>query len=551
MPTALPTEPPTDPTPELRARLDAIVDELGLRVAEDPRVDAQVAALCARMAEPSVWADTRDERDVAYVTIDNPESRDLDQALHVARDGAAFVVSYAIADAAFFVPIDDSPLWERALAQGSSFYLPAGSIPMLPPPLSEGIVSLNPGVERRALRFRMQVAADGTCVGVGAERVRMRSRAKLSYMGVQAFRDRVDTSESEKVRDAATDPQVAASLEAFFAVGERLLAAAEARDTTPVERVESQVDVDPGEPGRLRIVSRERNAIERYNEQISLLFNIQGAELLGRYSAASGQVQAVFRVHLPPLVERLDALSGILAALAARRGLGEGWRWARGGGADLGAFVRALPDEAPTARMRHAVLRQVRYTFRSSSFRARSGPHHALGVDGYARLSAPMREAVGIFTHKELLEGLGLAPPRDAKADEATRELVIASANEARQKQRALDKAIDLVVIEQLLRDDLLTPREARPWRAGTIVGLRTTRVYVALDGFAVDLKVYREDLEASAGEALQLFDEVAFVGASSGVGRFTLGDGVALRVARWDADRCRYALECRLDPPG
>jgi ribonuclease R len=540
-----------EPTPELRARLDAVVDALGLRVADDPRVDAQVAALCARMTEPSVWEGTDDERHLAYVTIDNPGSRDLDQALHVARDGDSFVVSYAVADAAYFVPVDDSPLWRRALAQGSSFYLPAGGIPMLPAPLSEGIVSLNPAVERRALRFRMVVADDGTCVAVDARRVRMRSRAKLSYVGVQAYRDGVATSESQRVRAAARDVEVADSLAAFFELGERLVAAAEARDATPVDRVEAEVDVDPDAPGRLRVLARERNAIERYNEQISLLFNIQGAELLGRYSASSEEVQAVFRVHLPPLAERLDALSGVLGALAARRGLGERWRWARGGGADLGAFVRALPDEATTARMRHAVLRQVRHTFRSSSFRARSGPHHALGVDGYARLSAPMREAVGIFTHKELLEGLGLAAPRDAAADAVTRELVIASANEARQKQRALDKAIDMVVIEQLLHDDLLTPPEQRPWRSGTIVGLRTTRIYVALDGFAIDLKVYRQDLEASAHEGLQLVDDVAFVGSASGEERFALGDGVALRVARWDADRARYALECRREPAG
>ena len=92
-----------------------------------------------------------------FVTIDAATSRDLDQALHVevgGGPGVAYVVRYALADAAHFVP-KDSALFEEALTRGASVYLPGFSVPMLPRELSEGVVSLNPDGPRRALVFEV------------------------------------------------------------------------------------------------------------------------------------------------------------------------------------------------------------------------------------------------------------------------------------------------------------------------------------------------------------------------------------------------------------
>jgi len=373
-------------------------------------------------------------------------------------------------------------------------------------------------------------------------RIRMRSRGKLSYEGVQAWLDARSTYEAGRVDAAvALHDGVEPSLCALREVGEALLAAAQARDTTPIDRVESSIDVDPDDPTRLRVTARERLDVERYNEQISLLFNIEGARVLERLSRSTQDVQAVYRVHLPPLTERLDSLAQILDALARRRALDDAWTWRRGAG-ELGDFVRALPDGGATRRLRRAVHRQVRYTFRSSAYRSRSGPHHALGVDGYVRLSAPMREVVGVFTHKELAEGLGWAPPHAADEDALTRDAVIAAAQRSRQTQRAVDKQIELLAIRQMFDADLASPRGERPRRLATVIGVRSSRLYVALDGFALDVKIYVQDLAAQLGTELTEVDDVALIDAD-GRARFVLGDGVAVQVERWDGGRQRFVL--------
>jgi ribonuclease R len=520
-----------------RARLEALVDRLGLRPRPDPAVDAEVAAC---LAAPGLDdAAIADETHVPYVTIDNPGSRDLDQALHVAAEGAGFVLRYALADASYYAR-PGSALWRRALAMGSSFYLPGFAIPMLPEALSEGLVSLNPEVLRRAVVFSLRVEPSGRCVEAKVYRARIYSRAKLSYEGVQQWFDagcagdpRCDVAE---VRD---------SLLAFAGLGTLRIAEAAARGVLPITRDEAEVDLDPDDPKRLRAVARERNDVERWNEQISLLCNMEGAKLLQSLGRDDADVQAVYRVHLPPLGERLAELEEILGALAERRGLGDRWRWRRNKD-DLAAWMGALPDAG--GRLAQAVQRQVRYTYRASEFQARSGPHHALGVDGYARMSAPMREAVGVFSHKELLEALKLVAARPRAEDLAAREAVIASANESRRRQGEIDKAVDLMVLDQLLGDDLAVEPARRPWRRGTVVGVRPSRVYVALDGCAVDLKVYGIDLERTYGTPYRDDRRVAMLPAQAdrGAPAFVMGDDVEAQARQWDAERGRFVIHLR-----
>lgn len=96
-----------------------------------------------------------------FVTVDNDGSRDLDQALLVTAEKQGWTIQYALADAAYYIR-PESALWEEALARGASLYAPDRALAMLPVVLSEGLVSLNPGVTRRAVIIDISVATDGS-----------------------------------------------------------------------------------------------------------------------------------------------------------------------------------------------------------------------------------------------------------------------------------------------------------------------------------------------------------------------------------------------------
>src|SRR5437588_4765014 len=88
-----------------------------------------------------------DLRGEFIVTIDPDDARDFDDAIHVEKIGSGWRLGVHIADVAAYVE-PDSPLDREARRRGNSVYLPDRVIPMLPERLSNGVCSLNPGVDR-------------------------------------------------------------------------------------------------------------------------------------------------------------------------------------------------------------------------------------------------------------------------------------------------------------------------------------------------------------------------------------------------------------------
>lgn len=525
--------PPRPPPAEVVA---AAFAELGIERAHGTASEAEAAAWRERpgLDDPALV----DLTALPFVTVDDDGARDLDQALHVAREEDGYRVRYAIADAAYYVR-PGSALFAEALARGASYYSPLGAAPMLPRALSEDLVSLNPEVERRALVFDLRLDEDGLALSTAVLRARIRSRARLGYRAVQGFLDGRD--------GAGLEEDVARSLELLAAVGRRRVARERARGAVPFDRHEPEIRV-AGSPPRFVAAARERLEVADWNAQLSLLCNIEGAALLAGLDAiehpGEDRLQPIYRVHEAPLERRLDALRGLIGTWATRLDLGPRWRWREG--QSLADYVDGLPDtprERPRAR---AVQRQILMAQRASEFRAERGPHHAIAAPVYARLSSPMREVVGVFTHKELLEALGAGDGAGRNAgsvdDAALRAAVIDAANAARARQKALDKRVGFAVIADLLCADL--GREPRPARAGTVLGLRGERLYVGLDDPGIDLKVDTGDLERRHGTPYRVVGGIEAVPDDPRRPRFVLGDTVTLRAAGYEAARERFRLD-------
>src|SRR5262249_40157143 len=150
-----------------------------------PAVAAQLAAIARAASEhgPQV----RDLRSLLWCSIDNDDSRDLDQ-LSVAQplaDGAVRIL-VAIADVDASIA-EGSPLDGHARANTTSVYTAAQVFPMFPERLSTDLTCLAEGQERLSLVIDMTVAADGTITNSDVYRARVVNRAKLAYNGVAAW----------------------------------------------------------------------------------------------------------------------------------------------------------------------------------------------------------------------------------------------------------------------------------------------------------------------------------------------------------------------------
>jgi exoribonuclease-2 len=164
-----------------------VMTERGLEPAFAPAALIELSAIRAPAAAPD--AATRDLRQLLWCSIDNDDSRDLDQ-LSVAEalpEGATKIL-VAIADVTAVVR-QGSALDAHARQNTTSVYTAAEIFPMLPEKLSTDLTSLNPGVDRLAMVIEMAFAADGTLTASAIYQATVRNHAKLAYNSVAAWLD--------------------------------------------------------------------------------------------------------------------------------------------------------------------------------------------------------------------------------------------------------------------------------------------------------------------------------------------------------------------------
>ncbi|HEX4566244.1 MAG TPA: RNB domain-containing ribonuclease [Vicinamibacterales bacterium] len=130
----------------------------------------------------------RDLRDLPWSSIDNDDSRDLDQIEVCVSDNGVTRVLIGIADVDALVP-SGSPADDHARANTTSIYTPAVIFPMLPLQLSTDRTSLNEDQDRRALIADMIIAADGTVSSSDIYRALVRNQAQLTYNALAAWLD--------------------------------------------------------------------------------------------------------------------------------------------------------------------------------------------------------------------------------------------------------------------------------------------------------------------------------------------------------------------------
>lgn len=488
-----------------------------------------------------------DLTDLPFVTIDNVDSKDLDQAMHLASTDDGYLLQYALADAAHYV-VPGSALFAEALRRGASYYMPGFSVPMLPGELSEGLISLNEGQLRRALVFKIQFDHQGDVLTTAVFQARIKSAAKLSYSGVEQYYNNPATSDlSEK--------SYTATLDVLRVLGRLRIQESRRRNVVEYDRTGVEIELSY-DGGAYMIREAERLDVERYNEQISLVCNSEGARLLESAGMPS-VVQAVYRIHDAPDEERLKKFSRLLSALIEKHQLSPPlwvWRWRNGkyGGREtLASYLQRLRDAKVDARLLSAVQRHALMLSPASRFAAIAGEHHSLKLEQYARFSSPMREIAGIYTHRELLQYQHINARRIENQstdknydDEDLRQQVIDAANRSKEVQKKLNKEVLKKAIDQLFEPELLKAEPERSVWCGTILSLRSTRVYVRLDKPAIVVKVYLRDLSRLSGIDYQLDKSSAFIiDKRTGKAVFVVGEQLLLKAYDYADDSQRWWL--------
>ncbi|GAA3526405.1 RNB domain-containing ribonuclease [Aeromicrobium panaciterrae] len=339
--------------------------------ADTDRFPAGVLAEAATIAD-AARADLEDATAIPFVTIDPPGAKDLDQAMFLERSGDGFTVHYAIADLGAVIP-PNGAVDTEARRRGQTIYLPDGRVPLHPPILSEGALSLLADQVRGAAVWTIEVGANGELGEVSVRRALVKSVAQLDYDGVQKSFDAGSPHSSlEPLADLGRLRQ-----QVRVDRGAIELALPEQE----VYRVPRKREVPPGDDWR--VAMRVRTEVDGWNAEVSLLTGMAAAQLMLREEVG------LLRT-LPPADERATR-----SFLATAKTLGV----TVPEGATPAHVLLALDTSRPASL---ALMTEATRLLRGAGYEAFDGSRPVLvdhaGVGGpYAHVTAPLRRLADRF----------------------------------------------------------------------------------------------------------------------------------------------------------
>ena len=455
-------------------------------------------------AKPAALAGREDWRNVPLVTIDPPDAKDHDDAVHAEPDSdphnkGGYIVNVAIADVAFYVR-PQSPLDREAVKRGNSVYFPDRVVPMLPERISNDLCSLKPGEPRGALAVRMVIDKDGRKRSHTFHRVLMRSAAKLHYAQAQAAID----GRPDDTTGPLLDPILKPLYDAYALVKQ----ARDERDPLDLDLPERKILLKPD--GTVdRVVTPERLDAHRLIEEFMILANVAAAETLEKKA-----LPLIYRVHDEPTVEKVHNLREFLKTLDMP--------FSATGALRPSVFNRILVQvkgRDAESLVNEVVLRSQA----QAEYSAENYGHFGLNLRRYAHFTSPIRRYADLIVHRALIRALGLGEGAlpDTETFETLSEVAAAISLTERRAMKAERETADRL-IAHFLADRIGATFDGR------ISGVTRAGLFVKLTGTGADGLIPVRTL----GSEYYNYDEArhALIGSRSGA-MHRLGDVVQVRL--------------------
>ena len=363
----------------------SIVRAYGLPTDFSEKVMNQVGRVPEEVLE-SDKAGRMDLRDLQMVTIDGEDAKDLDDAVSLYQDDAGlYHLGVHIADVTNYVQENSALDWE-ALERGTSVYLVDRVIPMLPHKLSNGICSLNQGVDRLALSCLMTINGKGEVADYQIAETVIRVDRRMSYTSVKKILEDRDEAEIQEHEALVPMFELMAGLAAI------LRKKRHKRGSIDFDFAESKILLDEkGHP--IDIKPYERNVATKIIEDFMLIAN----ETVAQHFFWM-ELPFVYRTHEKPDPEKIMKLSAFIRNFGYHIKLtGEEIH-----PKELQKLLDKIADteeETLISRLTLRSMKQAKYTVECTG-------HFGLACQYYCHFTSPIRRYPDLQIHRIIKEQL-------------------------------------------------------------------------------------------------------------------------------------------------
>lgn len=372
------------------AVIEALMLDRGLSRGFEPAV-ARAARHAAEAPVDDGLPGRRDLRDLATFTIDPDTARDFDDAISCVSEDGGWRVWVHIADVSSYVT-PRSPVDREAYRRGTSVYVPGAVEPMLPVELSNGVCSLVPEQDRRAVTVEMTVRG-GRVRSAAFYPSLIRSDRRLTYAEVDGL------FAAGTLGPAGWGEGLAAARACAAALG-----AGAPRPGIVIESAEPVVRFDGD--GQVRAIDREPQT--ESHRLIETLMIAANAQVATRLEAA--RVPALYRIHERPEPMAVERMLDQLASLAVPTPPVPRGPLSPQQAAEIAAEASALVADWVARRdgrgalgLNRIVLRSLKQAVYSDANRGHSG----LALASYCHFTSPIRRYPDLICHRALLSLTG------------------------------------------------------------------------------------------------------------------------------------------------
>lgn len=467
-----------------------------LEEVEDMPVDPDPADLEAEITQGRL-----DLRDQHTYTIDGLDARDLDDAIAVERLGEGYRLWVHIADVSHYVR-PNTELDKEAFKRANSVYLVDRVLPMLPPKLSNGLCSLNPGHDRLCLSCRIDYNAEGQVIAGQVAKTVIQSKVRSSY---EELRGIFAGQEPEGLPDWFLE-----SVSLARELSTLLSARRDRRGALVFDFPETKVVLD-SEGQVTDIYGEQQDEANQIIESFMIAANEYVAAFCDEY-----RLPAIYRVHEDPPGEKMDLV------LQYAEDLGLGIRIPRDiqpkNLQQLLAKIKTEPYGVTLSEMLLRALAKARYDTEDLG-------HFGLASQQYCHFTAPIRRYADLLVHRAVkaqLEGKNTGKrPKNLK-------LVAAHISEMERVSIDAERDSDDQKIVEYYADKLGETYQ------GEISGFSNSSFFVQLPNTVEGSVLY-----ASMDSGYIKFYPDRLLAQNRDTGEYyQLGDQVKIQVARVDLER-------------